>query len=364
TDESLPLGEDRAVLDDEDLADSEAEHKLSPRLGVGFPVSEKTQFHANYGIFFQQPNLQDLYVSYGYLEYKTRTGGYYYPFGNPNLKPETTTAYEVGFTQQISERSRFDVTAFYKSVEDLVQVQSINSSPNSYSSFRNTDYGTIKGLDFAFDLRRTNNIAATVNYTFSYANGTGSVANTQRNIAWTGGEPPKQTAPLDFDQRHKLAINLDWRLGDNAGPLFGDMHVLENTGVNVLVNIGSGNPYTPTKAYDEVTLASVNVEPAGPINSQYGPWRYRVDMKADRTFRFGDFDLSAYVWVLNVFDRRNPVSVYTSSGDSETTGWLSQDSGAASYSTAEARALYDLAQRNPNNWDTPRTVRFGLKTSF
>ena len=71
--------------------------------------------------------------------------------------------------------------------QDLVQVQSIASAPNSYSSFRNTDYGTIKGVDLAFDLRRTNNIAATVNYTFSFANGTGSVANTQRNIAWQAG---------------------------------------------------------------------------------------------------------------------------------------------------------------------------------
>ncbi len=49
--------------------------------------------------------------------------------------------------------------------------------------------------------------------------------------------------------------------------------------------MGSGTPYTPTKPYDEVTLAAVNIEPAGPINSRYGPWTYRVDLKADRTIQ-------------------------------------------------------------------------------
>lgn len=366
-DENLPLGEDRAELDDEDLKSGEAEHKFSPRLGVGFPVGERTQFHANYGIFFQQPNLQDLYVSYAFLAHKTRTGGYYYPFGNPNLQPETTTAYEVGFTQQVSERARFDITAFYKNVQDLVQVQSIASAPNSYSSFRNTDYGTIKGVDLAFDLRRTNNLAATLNYTFSLANGTGSVANTQRNIAWQAGptvRPPKQTAPLDFDQRHKISVNFDFRLPESTGPMLGDRYVLENTGVNVLVNLASGNPYTPTKPYDEITLAAVSPEPAGPINSNYGPWRYRVDMKVDRSFTVAGFELGAYIWVLNLLDRKNAVSVYTSSGDGATTGWLADASGAASYATEESRDLYNLAQLNPNNYDIPRIVRFGLKTSF
>jgi len=69
------------------------------------------------------------------------------------------------------------------------EVQSIRASPNSYSTYENTDYGTIKGLDFTFAVRRTNNVMTNVNYTFSFANGTGSVANTQRNIAWTGADP-------------------------------------------------------------------------------------------------------------------------------------------------------------------------------
>jgi outer membrane receptor protein involved in Fe transport len=349
-------------LSDSSLTPSKANNKLSPRLGIGFPVSERTQFHANYGIFYQLPNLEDLYVGYNYLGYKVFTGGYYYPFGNPALVPETTTAYEIGITNQLAGNSVLNATAFYKNVRNLVEVQSVRAAPNSYSTFENIDYGTIKGLDFAFNLRRTSNIEANLAYTLSWANGTGSVSNTQRNIAWTGGIPPKQTAPLDFDQRHKISVNLDWRLGKNMGPVLFGGKPLQKTGVNLLLNLASGTPYTPTKSYDEVTLAAVTIQPTGPINSRNGPWTYRVDLKADRGFDVGGLNWDAYIWVLNVLNRKNPIAVYTSSGDPEQTGWLSNP--ASTYTSAEAVDRYNLAQKDPRNYDIPRMVRFGLRTSF
>src|SRR5262249_53385231 len=209
------------------------------------------------GQFFQQPNLQDLYVSYQYLEHKIKTGGYYVGFGNPNLKPEQTTAYEVGVQHMLSDRAKLDVTAYYKDVKDLVEVATIASFPNNFASYRNKDYGTIKGLDLGFTLRRVNHVEANLAYSLSYAVGTGSVSNTQRNIAWYADRPPKQTAPLDFDQRHKIAINVDYALGRGEGPKFGNTSWLERTNVDLLYNIASGTPYTPTNIFDEVTLLAV-----------------------------------------------------------------------------------------------------------
>src|SRR5262249_51917471 len=92
--ENLPLGSN-GQLDQSDLTKNTKYNRISPRLGIGFPVTEKTVMHANWGKFIQQPNLQDLYVSYQFLEHKVQTGGYFVGFGNPNLKPEETTAYEV-----------------------------------------------------------------------------------------------------------------------------------------------------------------------------------------------------------------------------------------------------------------------------
>jgi outer membrane receptor protein involved in Fe transport len=365
--EALPLGPDRTRLDPEDLIDSKAWNKISPRLGVGFPIGQGLLFHANYGKFFQQPNLENLYVSYQYLEHKVATGGYFFPFGNPSLEPEETTAYEIGATRQMATNASLDVAMFYKDVQNLTEVQNIPASPNNYSSYRNKDYGTIKGIDVSFDLRRTNNLAANVFYTLSFASGTGSAPNTQRNIAWTAGpnvRPPKLTSPLDFDQRHKLTVNADWRLDKGAGPAFGSAHPFEHSGINVLVNVASGFPYTPVKSYDEVSLAATSVEPDAPLNSGRSPWTFRVDLKANKTFALSRFDVDFYVWVLNLFDRRNPLAVYEASGDAFSTGWLATPTGQSSYANPEDQALYRLKERNPNNFDVPRLVRFGLRTSF
>jgi outer membrane receptor protein involved in Fe transport len=365
-DEDLPLGEDRTELDDEDLVENDVQHVLSPRVGVGFPISDRTLFHANYGKFFQQPNLEDLYVSYDYLEYMIRWGPYYAPFGNPNLKPEKTTAYEVGIAHQIGDNAKIDIVAYYKDVEDLVQVQNVPSEPNAFATYRNVDYGTIKGIDFGLELARTNHIAANLAYSLSWARGTGSVSRTQYNIAWTGSEIPKMTTPLAFDQRHKISLNLDLRFAGDEGPVFGTMKPLENAGLNLLVNVGSGQPYTPTFTWNEVTLAAVSVTPEGPINSRYGPWTHRVDLKANKGFTFGRSNVDFYVWVLNLFDKDNASYVYQSTGSPETTGWLNTPEGKKwiADNGDEGLELFRLAETNPNNFGVPRMVRFGVRTDF
>jgi outer membrane receptor protein involved in Fe transport len=363
--EEEPLGVDD-VLNEPDLVDNKTYLRLSPRLGVAFPVTDRTKLRINYGQFFQQVNLQDLYVSYRYLEHKIRTGGYFVGFGNPNLRPERTTAYETGVEHQIGERMRIDATAYYKDVKDLVEIINIPSRPNAFSSYRNRDFATIKGVDVGFSMRPVNNISASINYSLSYAQGTGSVSNSQRNVAWTASQPPKMTAPLDFDQRHKLSINADYRFGSGQGPKVGGSSWFENSGINVLVNIGSGTPYTPVEVYDEVTLAAVSTTPLGSLNSRYGPWTSTVDLKMNKGFGLGGVGFDAYVWVLNLFDTNNQFGVYESSGSAYTTNYLNTPAGKAFLADQGqvGAETYELAQSNPDLFGNPRLVRFGLRANF
>jgi len=295
------------------------------------------------------------------------TGGYFVGFGNPNLKPEQTTAYEVGVARQMGNNVRIDATAYYKDVKDLVEITNIPSRPQSFSSYRNRDFATIKGLDVGMAMRPINHFSGSLNYSLSYAAGTGSVSNTQRNIAWTSSEIPRQTAPLDFDQRHRLSVNLDWRLGNAEGPAWNGHKILNNFGINALFNVASGTPYTPTEVFNEVTLAAVSTTPAGPLNSRYGPWTKSLDLKATKGFGAGGMQWEAFVWALNVFDTRNSVAVYTSTGLSNTTNWLNTDEGqafVASTQNKNGEELYQLAQNDPTLFSNPRTVRFGIRISF
>jgi outer membrane receptor protein involved in Fe transport len=351
-------------LDPQDLEASKVYRRLSPRLGVGFPVTDQTLVHVNYGQFFQQPNLQDLYVSYAFLEHKVKTGGYFVGFGNPNLKPERTTAYEIGITHTPTDRSRIEATAYYKDVKDLVEITNIPSSPNAFSSYVNRDFATIKGLDLAYTLRRVGHVTMTSSYSISWAMGTGSVSQSQRNIAWTASQVPKMETPLAFDQRHKFSWNLDYRYAKGEGPAWHGNRPLENAGLNVLLNAGSGFPYTPTTVYNEVTLANVASQPIGPINSRYGPWTVQMDLRANKDFTLGGQNLDLYVLVLNVFNRDNIRTVYTGSGSAETTNFLNTAEGQATYSTADSQRLYGLAERSPTLHDSGRLFQFGAKVSF
>ncbi len=378
----MPLGDpddgigDDNVLDPTDLEDAKAEMKVSPRLGFGFPVSDKTTFHLSYGKFFQRPDLQNLFVGWDYMEYRLTSAGYYYPFGNPNLAPEKTTAYEIGMTKQVGDYTRLDVTAYYKDIDDLTQLEHYSVSPGAagrdYDIYGNADFGTVKGLEFTVNMRRNHSVALDVSYSLSWANGTGSWPNTQNNIVWTVSETPKLASPLDFDQRHKLSATVDVRAGQGEGPKLGEWYPLENAGVNFHFGAASGTPYSPMEIFNEVTLASISPVPAGRINSQYGPWTYRLDLKANKIVSFGRYSMDFYLWVINVLDRENAVDVYESTGQVGNTGWLATDAGqdwlandpGADWSGMDRLEKYELKQNNPNSYDVPRQIRFGVKVSL
>ena len=114
-------------------------------------------------------------------------------------------------------------------MKDLVEIQAIGSKPAGFTSYRNVDFATIKGVDLGFTLRRINHVQANIAYSLSYALGTGSVSNSSANPAWYGSAIPKQTSPLDFDQRHKLSIDLDYLLNNGEGPKWGGIRPFERS---------------------------------------------------------------------------------------------------------------------------------------
>lgn len=367
-----PKAPSSSKLDEVDLVDSKTYTKFSPRIGLAFPATKSTHFYFSYGKFYQQPHLENLYINYDYLEYKISTGGYYFPIGNPNLKPEETIAYEVGIQKTFGNNLSFGIKAFYKDVNDLVQVVNIPSpdiaiSNFSYATYVNQDFGTVKGVDLEFEMRRTNHISVAANYSLQYANGSGSDPNTQRNRAWQGNEPSKLIAPLDFDQRHNISLNVDVRNSKKEGPMVGDYYILQNAGFNAQFNAGSGFPYTPVVPYNEVSIQSVSEQPLGQINSENGPWTYSLDVKFNKVFELsGRINLEAYIWVKNLLDTTNEVDIYHSSGSSGSTGYLNTAAGVNELNTnaENFESIYRQAENNPTNFGQPRQVRVGLILNF
>ncbi len=363
---------------DSTLKPSEAYTQLSPRLGFSFPVAERSVFHATWGKFMQFGRLNDLYdprTTAG----RFFQGAYARRFPNPNLRPERTTSYEVGFRQQVGEIASFDATFFYKDIKDLHVIrvlfpQTGSSMKAAWFATVNGDFGTSKGLSLIFNLRRTNRVSLSGSYTLSSSLSTGSSSATHFDIAWQdnslNGVPyfPVIPAPTDFDRAHTGNFNMDYRFEKDDGPLLFGMRPLQRVGLNLLFTFSSGVRYTrssTTTINGSQNFSGANAPLAGEgLNASTGPWIYQLDLKLDKTFSlFGSAEINLYLWIENVFNRKNVVAVYSGTGLPDNDGWFTTPAGQtwAENNGPAAVALYNYLQNDPANYGTPRTVRLGAQ---
>lgn len=358
----------------EDLEAMPSENYFSPRLGFAFPVSATTVFHAQYGIFRQAPRLLDVYSSWTSIEGLESDDNF--QVDNGFLQSEETTQYEFGFKQQFGNSASLDITAYYKNVKGLTNVVrkefKLGQDTKVYLTTDNTDFGTIRGLAFSFNLRRIGPLSTKVDYSLEVAEGTGSSQSSSFTAAFrnTNGETPKTIAPLDFDQRHTLSANADIRSGKNGGIAFGDFHPFAEAGINLLFSFNSGRPYTPLATESVLPGSASNQgEVTQFINSARRAGIMRLDLRIDKVIRVAGLRLLPYLNVQNLLDRDNYNTVYSSTGLPDDTAWLLTDEGRQ---ISNGRGInrdafisdYLSLERNPNNYGIPRLVRLGLKVQF
>ncbi len=369
-DPSLPFygGSDQANIDPGDFKLRDPEVQLSPRIGLGFPVTESTVFHAQFGRFIQIPELNNVYAGpYTYLQ--MYQGSFDPQFGqNGALKPEETLQYEIGFRQMFGDNTAINLTAFYKNIKDLVNVQNhfwqkIPGGEIHTAIYpENSDFGTTKGLAFSLDVSRINYFSLSLNYTFSVAEGTGSSTNSSQTSVFRNQDrlAPKVIAPLNFDQRHTATVTVDFYIPEDEAGLF------EMFDANILVSYGSGTPYTPVDKLNLVGDNTIISNTLGYINSAYGPSTFRLDLRVEKSFNIAGVKLSPYLWIQNLLDADNAVTVYRSTGSPNTTDWLNTTEAQATAQQLGEGYVQDYTsyERNPNNYGIPRLIRLGLKVDI
>jgi hypothetical protein len=375
------------ITDATAFKDYDPQINVMPRISFSFPISEDALFFANYDVLTQRPltgNRLDL-LDYLFIE---NIGNNI--VNNPDLRPETTIEYAIGFKQKLSKRSAFELNAFYREMRDQITVFRVNEAyPRTYLTFRNLDFGTVKGLTLTYDLRRTNNIQLRVAYTLQFADGTGSSATTSQNLINAGFPNLRVTQPLDFDQRHNIVVSADYRFG--AGKNYNGpktttksgkvINWLENFGVFAIIRAGSGTPYSAQTNISAEGLISGAVQGflEGSINGSAKPWQFRVDARIDRDFTIkwnkGSEEKPAKTSVLNFYfdlqnllNTRNVINVYRATGNPNDDGYLnaaqSQIDIAQQTDEQSFRDLYSVKVNNPANFSIPRRFRVGLMLNF
>jgi hypothetical protein len=347
-----------------------------PRVAFSFPISEEALFFAHYDILTQRPTSSNRFNPVDYLFMENRN----VLLNNPNLRPEKTVDYALGFQQVLSKSSSIKVEAFYRELRDMIQVRRFNGAyPSTYSAFGNLDFGTVKGLTLTYDLRRTGNLWMKTSYTLQFADGTGSTTQTQLALINAGLPNLRTVSPFNYDQRHRIVTTVDYRYGEGKeynGPVWFGKQIFANTGANLIANLGSGVPYT-AQVFPTPITGEISPTTAGGINSARLPWQFTVDINFDKNFSLafgGEGDkkkaanLNVYLWVTNLLNTQNVTSVYRFTGTPDDDGYLA----AAQYqnvintqnSPTSFRNYYSMFANNPYNLGSPRQLRLGVRFDF
>ena len=130
--------------------DNEVHWKIAPRFGISHPVSKRTKFFFNYGVFY---SMQKPLHMYGYGSHNTRPGaiGVLDWIYNPNLRPANTTMYEVGIEHVLPFGAVFKATGYAKYNEDQpANLDIYGTNIKAYHVFRNGNYEDVSGYELQF----------------------------------------------------------------------------------------------------------------------------------------------------------------------------------------------------------------------
>jgi hypothetical protein len=373
------------------LTQQDAKTEISPRLGFAFPVTDRTVFHVQYGRFVQAPQFINMYSGRGSLALNFTGGNFILnPRIAEEIQPITTIQYEIGFNQALTDFAAFDVTAFYRDVKGQLQVRlqstATGADARAYQVFQNQDFATTKGLELSLNLRRTQRVAASLNYTFSDAQATGSFPNANIGATSLADPVPTVVSPVDFNQTHRGSIAFDYRFNrGDGGP------ILERLGLNMLFTFNSGHPYTRSgggpaqQGPDEGGILN-NTDPRGRtalenIGASTTPWVSNIDLRLDKTITMGPIDANFYVYVQNLLNTKSVLNVYQRTGNAEDDGFLSNPGLSEQIIAGSGPAYVELFQiinlQNRQHWwnnntggsaedlfGTPRQLRFGVSFEY
>jgi len=268
-----------------------AKNAWSPRIGVAFPITERDLLHFNYGRYFQQPVLR-----YAFTNVTFDLSGAFPLIGNPNIDPERTTAYEFGVKHQFGDNLAVNAVGFYKDITGLTDTRKVFYTIGEwYGLYYNQDFGDVRGFEVNIYKRPSGSdyLSGSINYTYSVAKGKSSSSRQSYDFAWSGDIIPTTESYLDWDVRHNLKVNLDYRIPHGTHWL--GTSIFDDAGINVINYLRSGLPYSPPKRSKEPL-----------INTERLPGVWTINLNIDKRFELSKrYKLTFFVWIDNLLDRRN-----------------------------------------------------------
>ena len=364
-------------------------HMFSPRLGVSFPVTERTVLRFNYGHFQQMPPFDRMFeLTYFRPEYiakgiyNARNNGVVRHVasndGDPErvvfltlepLKPERTVQFEVGVNHNFRDMASLSLTGFYKDLFDQSEPRTglFDRRVYGYDPFNNRitpntfyvsnfpgDYGDSRGFELSARTLLSSNWNIDINYSFSIATeGRATpgqiLIDGEGEVEYRFDDELTQRLLIEkvYSRPHILRANLYLRYPDNKYE--GLVSTLLNGGsASLLFKLTSG----PTLTY----LAPDNPEIT--YHNERYPAIKTLDLRLDKKIRlFGRQEILLYSRITNLLNTKNLRSFGDIFFDANALsnfvekGEVSQIDGGG----------YDISYQT---YYEPRRFYFGMKYSF
>ena len=142
-------------LTDGNQSATQSFQRFSPMAGLSFSPILSQAIFANVSTNFETPSLNELSNN------PTGLGGF-----NPDLTPQKSRSYEVGYKGILGKKFRADISVFYIEVEDeIVPFQLPNQVGRTY--FRNAGLSERKGLEMGLTYKIRAGLTTYFNYTYS-----------------------------------------------------------------------------------------------------------------------------------------------------------------------------------------------------
>ncbi len=348
-----PLAETQSTTSDSlvynEIVKTRPHVRISPRVGLAYPLTDQAVLFFNFGHFYQAPNYRDLYRASGKnREMSLKLGNL---IGNPNLQPEQSVQYEIGWQQQFQVAYALKINLWAK--ETTNQVSSVrvpaysdpaHINPFTYAVFLNQNFGSARGLDLELKKRMSHHWGGSLTYSYTQSR---VLDPTSWDGYWNGSTEktrPKQERIAPWDQPHVIRGYITLYTRKHEGPAFGKIFPFQNVTATLFYYGESGFPYTPIVEGNAVVKRY----------SARWPFVHRFDLNLSRNFALRRGGLRAYVQVKNLFDRKNVMTGYYRTGDPE-------DPGTSSYYRLSSTYWNS---RNVMHYRLRRLVYFGLEYSF
>jgi vitamin B12 transporter len=132
------------------------------RVAPAFLILETdTKLKGSYGTGFKAPSLNEMFVNYPAYDL----------YANPNLKPEVSSGYDLGFEQwALGRRLQFGATYFHNDITNLITLGHVPGSPDPFAYWAtNVNQAAIDGVETFVAFKPRSDVSVRVDYTYIMA---------------------------------------------------------------------------------------------------------------------------------------------------------------------------------------------------